>query len=260
MDIADRVMEAVARSGGNLRRLAEELGVAKDTAWNISKQEKVRGAFMASKAKLQKKKIEQIKKVMEKKRGVLAFVAKALKVERETVWGWIMAYPALRQCYVHCNEGNADKVEDKILSMCDEGNVDAMKLYYSHVRQQRTIPPDGVREVLEKVKAGEMKPADAAILCDIMGFPIPKSLDMKMKEKEAEEQLETGNVFTDEELEQRADEVLAEEERQISGFVPERRQEVAELKEQMAKADSFRDGAEVGDGDAEHGEGQHDIR
>jgi len=97
-----------------------------------------------------------------------------------------------------------------------------------------------IADVLRKVQAGEITPLDGAYDLQIDGLPLPEVLAIQLKRPQVDVNIETEfSPFSDEELERRANERIAAVDQQREQFLPQRRAEVAEIKERMKDQDSF---------------------
>ncbi len=95
-------------------------------------------------------------------------------------------------------------------------------------------------DILRGVANGDMSLRDAAVKFNQEGLAIPKSIEIMLsKEPPEEEPEEINSILDEEELERRYEEAMSavQEEREI--FLPERRNEVQALKEELSDKDQW---------------------
>jgi hypothetical protein len=93
-------------------------------------------------------------------------------------------------------------------------------------------------EILNKAQYGEISALEAAYEFSKLGEPLPRVLELELL-KEAE-LADMGNAPTFDELEARAAQIIADAEEQAKLFLPERREKVSKLKEELRSGESFR--------------------
>lgn len=95
-------------------------------------------------------------------------------------------------------------------------------------------------KIIERIQSGELSEVNAGYEFAKLGLPLPEILKLRVGKSQIEAAIE--NDFTpvsEEELERRASERLAAIQQQREQFLPERRAEVAEIKERLKDQDSF---------------------
>lgn len=98
-----------------------------------------------------------------------------------------------------------------------------------------------VAEYLEAVLADKMTAREAAFKISAMGLPLPRVLEIELSKGKDQGGEDPGDFtpISEEELEKRASDRLAAIEQQRDEFLPQRRAEVAEIKERLKDMDSF---------------------
>ncbi|CAG0969154.1 hypothetical protein PLCT2_01241 [Planctomycetaceae bacterium] len=93
--------------------------------------------------------------------------------------------------------------------------------------------------ILKAVKDGDMAPRDAAYEFAMRGLPLPKAVEIELSRQAEELDDDWSQTDVIEKIERRAAEALNAVEHDRSKFLPERRAEVAALKEELKHTDSF---------------------
>ena len=100
-------------------------------------------------------------------------------------------------------------------------------------------PDKAIKSILEKSRDGELTPLEAAYEINILGLPLPEVLKLQIAKTDITPMVDDAKGMTVEEIERRAREAFASQDRERIDFLPKRQQEVLELKEQMKSEDSF---------------------
>jgi len=118
---------------------------------------------------------------------------------------------------------------------------------YDRNRQATNRPGEITRTTLRAVKAGTLSVDDAIMDLDMEGIPIPRSLELMASRQKVEDDgpKDDGGYspVSPEEMAAKAENRRREIERQRTQFVPERRAEVQEIKDELGQG-SFAHGGE----------------
>ncbi len=110
--------------------------------------------------------------------------------------------------------------------------------YMKMLSEGTPAPAKLVGETLKKVASGEMTARDAAYQLQIAGIAIPEILKIELVNEKADGD-GLGDGPSEEELNRRFNEGIGAIDHQVKVFVPQRQEEVAELKEAMKSVSSF---------------------
>lgn len=119
-------------------------------------------------------------------------------------------------------------------------NIELLLRLYKATSESTPLNDKITKNVLKRVNSGEITLIDGCYELQIAGLPLPDVMKLQLNKNPAEPD-QSGEFcpLSDEEFEKRARERLAEVNRQREVFLPERRAEVAEIKERMKEQDSF---------------------
>lgn len=92
--------------------------------------------------------------------------------------------------------------------------------------------------ILDDWEADKLTTKEAAVRFAKLGLPLPEVLRIELSKQEPE-QPQVADPITPEEMDRKYQEAMEERNRQKETFLPERRQEVIELKEEVKSASSF---------------------
>ncbi len=116
-------------------------------------------------------------------------------------------------------------------------------------RQRQTRQNDFTRQILTDVREKKIDPTDAALTLEAEGYPLPESLRLLLAKAEPEPPSDDNGAYatiSPEEMAQRAKERMEAAERERTGFVPERAEQVRQMKEEMGggsfQPESVKDG------------------
>ena len=135
------------------------------------------------------------------------------------------------------NEG-----EEKNVKLVLHDKISALDKLARHLgmferhRQRQTRQSDFTRQILTEVRDKKIDPTEAALTLEAEGYPLPESLRLLLAKAEPEMPSEDTGAYatiTPEEMAQRAKERMEAAEKQRTGFVPERAEEVRQMKEEM---------------------------
>jgi len=93
-------------------------------------------------------------------------------------------------------------------------------------------------KIIGRIKSGELTVREAGYEFAILGLPLPEVIKIELAKQEPENP-DPGKSLTPEELDRKYREALAKVDEEKKTFVPERKAEVAELKEKMKGVESF---------------------
>jgi len=105
-------------------------------------------------------------------------------------------------------------------------------------RRAKQAPLIEQKQAIQAVLDGSKTPINAALELELQGIPLPETLRILVsKSAESEDDFDDGNIIipTPEEMDARRKERLKEIEGQRDSFLPERQQEVRDMKAEMGK-------------------------
>lgn len=167
----------------------------------------------------------------------------AVGVSRTQFYGWQKQYPEFLERLEAVTEGQLDIWEESLHKNILAGDTTAV-IFALKTRGkargyiEREPANAKVAKILEEVLAGTMTAREAGFKINAMGLPLPEVLKIELAKQETKPP-ELQNPLSDEELERIYQEAMEERERQLTEFLPARRGEVAQLKEDQKDADSF---------------------
>lgn len=137
------------------------------------------------------------------------------------------------------NDGMA--VTTKIKLPSKRGALEFLAKIKKMTSDATPIQDPRIADVLRKVQSGDVTPLDGAYELQIAGLPLPEVLKIQLSKVKDPGGDDPGDFtpISEEELEKRAAERLAAIQQQRDEFLPERRAEVAEIKERLKDQDSF---------------------
>lgn len=137
------------------------------------------------------------------------------------------------------NDGMA--VTTKIKLPSKRGALEFLAKIKKMTSDATPIQDPRIADVLRKVQAGDVTPLDGAYELQIAGLPLPEVLRIQLTKNKDQGGEDPGDFtpISEEELEKRASDRLAAIQQQREEFLPERRAEVAEIKERLKDQDSF---------------------
>jgi len=95
-------------------------------------------------------------------------------------------------------------------------------------------------KIIERIQSGELSEIDAGYEFAKLGLPLPEVLKLRLGRLQIEASVENEFIpMSEEEIERRANERIAAVQQQREQFLPQRRAEVAEIKERLKDMDSF---------------------
>ena len=117
-------------------------------------------------------------------------------------------------------------------------NLELLGKYLKMFSDSTPAPSKHIAPLLQAVLDNNMSAREAAYKITIMGEPIPEVLKIEMSKAAIEEEV-PENCPTPDEIEKRAMEAIAAAQAQRDYFVPERRKEVQQLKEDLKQHEAF---------------------
>lgn len=116
--------------------------------------------------------------------------------------------------------------------------IELLGRYLKIFNESTPSPVKLVKTILEQVRDGKLSSRDAAYELQINGVPLPEILKIELSKAAPEEEV-PENCPTPDEIEKRAMEAREAAQAQRDYFVPERRKEVQQMKEDMKQHESF---------------------
>jgi len=117
-------------------------------------------------------------------------------------------------------------------------NLELLGKYLKMFSDSTPAPSKHIAPLLQAVLDNNMSAREAAYKITIMGEPIPEVLKIEMSKAVIEEEV-PENCPTPDQIEKRAMEAIAAAQAQRDYFVPERRKEVQQLKEDLKQHEAF---------------------
>ncbi len=119
-------------------------------------------------------------------------------------------------------------------------NLQLLARYLKMFSETTPAPENALAPILQAVLDDQLSPREAGYKINALGLPLPEILKLELQKVATEAETSDGDYpVSGEELERRAREHFAAIEEQRRYFLPERRQEVQKLKEELKQHDSF---------------------
>lgn len=120
-------------------------------------------------------------------------------------------------------------------------NLELLARYLKLFSEKTPAPVDTLAPILQAVLDNELSPREAGYKINSLGIPLPEILKIELQKAATETEVNSDYTpISDEELEHRAAERLAAIEEQRRCFLPERRKEIEQLKQDLTHLDSFK--------------------
>lgn len=246
------VLKAVRQAGGRVDKAAQMLGLSSSAMRSAASQNgNVRGAIMAGKMQRQELKKEAVKDALTRHDGLVSEAADELGIPLVTLVNWIEGSEELWAHYAACGRRKEEAIERIILASALDaesarGAKDSfpwVQLWLNTFLNQRKALPPAMAKILRKHRKGKLTARDVFLAFALAGEQLPESVRQMLSGDEEQAADQSYDIMSDEEVQRLAAERRQGVEGQKERFLPARRQEVADLKEQMSKADSFGEGA-----------------
>lgn len=119
-------------------------------------------------------------------------------------------------------------------------NLELLARYLKMFSETTPAPEKALAPILQAVLDDQLSPREAGYKINALGLPLPEILKLELQKVDTEAETSNGNhSISVEELERKATEHFAATEEQRRYFLPERRQEIQKLKEELKQHDSF---------------------
>lgn len=148
----------------------------------------------------------------------------------------IAGFETLHKIIGDDNDGLA--VTTKVKLPDKKACIELLGRYLKIFNESTPSPVKLVKTILEQVRDGKLSSRDAAYELQINGVPLPEILKIELSKAAPEEEM-PENCPTPDEIEKRAMEAREAAQAQRDFFVPERRKEVQQLKEDLKQHESF---------------------
>lgn len=148
----------------------------------------------------------------------------------------IAGFETLHKIIGDDNDGLA--VTTKVKLPDKKACIELLGRYLKIFNESTPSPVKLVKTILEQVRDGKLSSRDAAYELQINGVPLPEILKIELSKAAPEEEM-PENCPTPDEIEKRAMEAREAAQAQRDYFVPERRKEVQQLKEDLKQHESF---------------------
>lgn len=132
--------------------------------------------------------------------------------------------------------------EDKNVKLVLHDKISALDKLARHLgmferhRQRQTRQSDFTRQILTNVRDKKIDPTEAALTLEAEGYPLPESLRLLLAKAEPEPPSDDNGAYatiSPEEMAERAKARMEAAEAQRTGFVPERAEQVRQMKDEM---------------------------
>jgi len=184
-----------------------------------------------------------------KARGNVTRACSAANIGRVTFYRWRETSPAFRRELDDARNEYLDALESVLIRMVEKDKTPSIVRYWADNQLRgrgygQPLPAGqdkAVADVLNRVLSGDTAPQAAAIEIDLLGQPLPEGLKLLLSRDMAVGG-ESGNEefgVTEDELEQLYADETQKVELQESEFVPQRREEIKRIHEEVKEQDSF---------------------
>jgi len=121
------------------------------------------------------------------------------------------------------------------------GSLELLGRYLKLFNDSTPINARQTAKILKDVLENKLTVREAAYKFNMLGLPIPEALKIELAKIEPEQpEPEVPPSLDDAELERRYQETLAKQDKEETEFVPQRREEVTAIKEELKDLDSFK--------------------
>jgi hypothetical protein len=168
------------------------------------------------------------------------------RIGRRTFYDWREKKPAFFEALEDVMEARIDIAEACLHKNIKAGDSTSIIFFLKTKGKERGYVEKEtssvkVAKILEEVLTGSLTVREAAYKIGSMGLPLPEVLKIELSKQESEPP-PLPDAITPEELDERAREAIEFVENQRDHFVPQRREEVAELKDRLREQESFMEG------------------
>lgn len=164
-------------------------------------------------------------------------------ISRTLFYDWRDNDPEFQVKYHEWEESITDKYEADLYRNSAAGDSKAIVFYLERKARHRGYGKEAdsskVKAILKRTLDGDLTPLEAAYEINMLGLPLPEVLKLQLSKVDHTPPPDDAKCPTVEEMERKAQEAMDSIQRDLDHFVPERRKEVIELKEQMKNMESF---------------------
>lgn len=177
---------------------------------------------------------------LQKKSGNISEACKAANLGRATYYRWLNNDPEFAQACQDIKESIIDLAESQLYQEIKNSNLTAIIFYLKCQAKHRgysehhSAPDAEERKILTEYAAGTIDAIQAGTRYAMIGRPLPDVLRMQLAKMEPPE-TEAGDegVYTDEELEADFQAMQAKVGEEKDRWLPERREQVAQMKRDL---------------------------
>lgn len=127
-----------------------------------------------------------------------------------------------------------------------KGSLELLGKYLKLFSDTTPVMSRSMDTILKSLLSGTITTREAAYRINLLGLPLPEALKIELSKAEpVAPPVDVPPSLDDAELEERYKKALLLHEQQVTVWVPERREEVAEIKDELKGADSFAPGIGV---------------
>lgn len=143
-------------------------------------------------------------------------------------------------------EGRKDDYEEDLQKESRSGDSRATTFFLERLARDRGYGRESAEnrkltDILQRAKDGTISPLDAGYECNMAGIPLPEVLRLQLSKNEplAPPEDENYKAPSIEEIERKAQEAMASQLQERTVFLPQRIEEVAQLKKELKDLESF---------------------
>ena len=168
---------------------------------------------------------------------------RTLKISRFIFYDWRDNDPVFQKELHEWEEAAKDQYEENLYRNSAAGDSKATIFFLERKCRDRGYGKEAdsskMRSILKRAMGGEITPMEAAYQINILGLPLPEVLKLQLARADNTPPPDDDKGMSVEEMERRAQEAFQSQNMERTTFLPERRQDVIDLKEQMKNVESF---------------------
>lgn len=166
-------------------------------------------------------------------------------ISRTQFYDWLKKDKRFQVVVEDIIEGRKDDFEEDLQKQSRAGDSRSTTFFLERKCRDRGYGKETdstkLAAILKRAKEGEISPLDAAYEVNMLGLPLPEVLRLQLSKNEpmkppGDEEYRAPTV---EEIERRAQEALESVQKEKAVFLPLRREEVVDLKQQMKNLEQF---------------------
>ncbi|MBW2707852.1 MAG: hypothetical protein JRD04_00975 [Deltaproteobacteria bacterium] len=202
-----------------------------------------------------KKTLKEILAAFEAQAGNVSETCRSIGISRTTFYRKFDNSSTFKQGVLDLKESLIDRAESALIRKIDSGDLGAICFLLKCKGKSRgwvespripgkQTPDPKALSILDEFLSGDLSVIEACLAFEKEGIPVSETLQSLLKQAEIDpdDSEETPGLFDEDQMEidaKKYNEIRAKIEKQQREFVPERREEITKMKEQLKTQDSF---------------------